>query len=553
MPFPLRLILISFSMCAVIPAIAKISSDTTLKRMTVPPRGSTFQSIDKLTGINEGVRAIRADSVEKGIHLLVAGIKPAFALSKLDRVMSYNVMEFIELLKILDGTSLSVQEKKLGLEIYKMAFQYKTEPTEKNLEPYFKKTPNTLFVKRIRLLIHSNEGDSRMPALLNSLLKEQPALLPLNILQAELYFKQNKFEAAIPYLDKAISLSPAYAYAYNLKAKCEGRLKQYEDEVRDEDKALSYFPNYAEAYYYRAAAYEDMEKYREAATAYVEVDRRTPGYEYTNYSLARCYKNINILDSALYYINRYVRQDADDGDGYDLKGDIYYNKNDYPTAVECYDQAVRLQPEKAGNYKDRGNAYFYWGKPDTAIADFEKAAGLDKENPYPVERIGDCYYRMKDYEKSVIYHQKALDIDPKYKFAWVSLGNCYDQMGKNELAAEVCKKAIEIDSTYGTALGNLGWANYRLGHFDECISWSYKALKYDETATYAMFNIALATLRKGEFEKAKDLYIHFLSLCKEKNYEMTGGAQVDLRDLIKSKMLADQAAGILRDIFHEEP
>lgn len=553
MPFPVRPILIAFGICAALPAYAKTSLDTIAKKMTVPLTRSNIQALDKINRINEGVRAIRADSVEKGVHMIAAGIDQSLTFSRLDRVMDYNEMEYIELLKILGSEGLSDSEKQLGFELYRIVIKQGLEPTEKNLGSYFKSAPNTLFVKRIRLMIHSNEGDGKFSALLNSLLKEQPALISLNILRAESYFNQNKFEAAIPYLDKVIALSPYYAYAYNLRARCQGNLNKWDQQIKDEDKAIAYFPNYTEAYYYRASAYEQLQDYRNAATAYLEVTRRSPGYQYTNYSISRCYKAINILDSALYFVNDYIRQDANDADGYYLKGDIYYDKDDYPAAVKCFDQAAGLDPKNAGIYQDRGNAYFYWGKLDTAITDFVKSASLDRKNPYPLERIGDCYYNMKDYDKSILYHQKALRVDPQYKYALVSIGLCYDRMEKHEQAADIYRKAISIDSTYGIALGNFGWENYCIGHFDDCISWSYKALQHDQAATYAMFNIALATLRKGEFDKAKDLYIHFISLCKEKNYEMTGGAQVDLRDLIKNKIFVDQAAGILKDVFHEEP
>ncbi len=553
MPYPHRFILIFLGICIALQSFAKVSSDTTVKKLNVPlTHSNNLQSINNFHGL-DGFRAIRADSMKKGIHLLAADLKLAFATFKRNRVMNYNALELITLIENLDSDTLSLSEKELGFSVIRMVFKDTIMPTEKNLDVYFKKAPNTLFVERVRLMIHANDGDNSLPSLLKSMLKKHPEIPSLNILQAELYFEHDKFEAAIPYCDKAISLWPVYAYAYNLRARCEGRLRQYEKEAKDEDLALSYFSEYPDAYYYRAGAYEDMEKYRPAIDNYLQVNRRTLNYEYTDYSLSRCYKLVDMPDSALFYINRYIRHNLNDADGYQLKGNIYYRRDDYPAAIECYNQAVILQPEIAGIYEDRGDAYFYWGKQDTAIADFTKAAKLDKEAPYPVERIGDCYYKMKDYDKSITYHQKALSIDPKYKYAWVSLENCYNQVGKHELGLEACKRAISIDSTYDLAIGNLGWEYYCTGHFDECITWSYKCLKYNEEATYAMFNIALATLRKGEFEKAKELYVHFLDLCKEKKYELTGGAQDDLRDLIKKNILRDQASDILKDIFKEEP
>ncbi|MEO6851598.1 MAG: hypothetical protein ABI203_10300, partial [Mucilaginibacter sp.] len=135
----------------------------------------------------------------------------------------------------------------------------------------------------------------------------------------------------------------------------------------------------------------------------------------------------------------------------------------------------------------------------------------------------------------------------------MGLDYCYDALGKHEMAIEVCKKALAIDSTYDNALGDLGWEYYCTGHFDECITYSYKCLKYDEKATYAMFNIALATLRKGDADKAKELYGHFLSVCKQNNYEIGNGAVKDLRDLIKQSIQTKEAVSIIEDIFGETP
>jgi tetratricopeptide (TPR) repeat protein len=148
---------------------------------------------------------------------------------------------------------------------------------------------------------------------------------------------------------------------------------------------------------------------------------------------------------------------------------------------------------------------------------------------------------------------KALKLDPTYKSAWMSLDYCYDALGKHELAIEMCKKVLAIDSTYDSALGDLGWEYYCTGHFDDCVTYSYKCLKYNQKATYAMFNIALATLRKGDVDKARELYRHFLSLCKQNNYEITGGQLTDLRDLIKQNIQTKEATSIIENIFGETP
>jgi tetratricopeptide (TPR) repeat protein len=552
MPDPIRNFFILLCLVVTSQCLAKNSTDTTLKSPINTRSRSLPTSTNRAQEIWDGVKSIRSDSVEKGVHQLTDGIKITFVSSKLNRISEYNGIEFVSLLNTLDEGKLSVDEKKLGLEIFKMIFQQKTTPDVKNIDPLLKAVPNTYFVQRFKLLLHHND-EKYIRSLLSDLLRDHPENLSFNILQAETDFEKEKYSEAIKYCDKAIALFPSYSYAYMMKGRCEGRTSKYDQEIQDETAALSYYPKYVEALYYRAAAYEDEDKYRDAANDYNAINVISPGYGYTDYDLGRCYKFLNQLDSTLYFANRYIQEAPEDEDGYDLKGDAYYRKDEYNTAVDWYNQAIKLAPNRAVFYEDRGDAYFYLNKIDTAMIDFQKEASLDKKNTYPLRRIGDCYYAKKDYTNSIIYHQKALKLDPTYKSAWMSLDYCYDALGKHELAIEMCKKVLAIDSTYDSALGDLGWEYYCTGHFDDCITYSYKCLKYNEKATYAMFNIALATLRKGDVDKARELYRHFLSLCKQNSYEITGGQLTDLRDLIKQNIETNEAVSIIEDIFGETP
>jgi tetratricopeptide (TPR) repeat protein len=518
--------------------------------MSKPP---SFQQMDFTMAIRNGITAIRADSIETGLHLVVSGFDQMCTLSKVDRIMDYSDIEFFELAKQIDAGKLSVEEKDLGLHFVKSMFTDPGGPTELKLLIYLNVAPNTLFVRRITAWVRANYNTLRLGELLDGLLREKPELLSVDMLKAEWLFQQGKYQECIRYCDKCIKLFPSYAFAYNLRSKCEGDLNQPEKELADNEEALTLFPAFIPAWYNKGTALYDLEKYKDAIQAFLKVYKIIPGYNHTRYFLAKCYRSLGLADSALYFVDQHIRQYPQDSEGCNLKGGVFYDKDDYPAAIEWYTQAIKLQPDDPSNYEDRGDAWFYNKNIDTALLDFEKASNMDKKRAYDYERIGDCYYEKEQYDKSITYHKKALQIDRTYKDAWVSINYCYTKMAKYDLAIIACRKAIAIDSTYDSALGNLGWDYYCVGRFDDCIAYSYKALKYDESATYAMFNIPLAILCKGDFEKSKELYQHFLDLCKEKKYKMTGGATEDLRDLIKKSIMVEQATYIIKNIFKEDP
>jgi tetratricopeptide (TPR) repeat protein len=528
-------------------ANAHAVTDTTTKRVLMS-NIITSNLGDYSAYIKDGIAAIRSDSLDKGIHLLSIGIKHVFASKNITRVLDYHTLEFIDIVEILDTAKLSKSEKQAGQDLLKAAFIKQGKTTEKFITN-IKRLPNTPFALRLKVLLFSFSDSPALNSVLNQLLKDQPDLVSANMLKAELLYDEGNYKESVGYCDKVINLSPQYAYAYLKRAIGYAELNEPDKAVTDDETAIRLYPEYVKAYYNRANALFDQDKYHEAIAGYKKSKSLNPGYEYPDYNICRCYKSLNMPDSALYYINLHISEFPHDGDGYNLKGDIYYRREDYPTAIEFYTRAINFTPDKERFYEDRGDAYFYANKVDEALKDFEKSTTLDKKRSYPNDRIGDCYYKIEKYENAISWYQKAIKIDPSYKYAYVGLDLTYIKIGKYNEAITACKRAIEIDSTFDNALGNLGWTYYCAGNFDACIQYSYKALKYNEKAVYAMFNISLATLRKGDFEKAKELYSYFIAKCKEKGYEISNGAVDDLKDLIQKKIAVTEARFIIQNIF----
>nr|WP_197486582.1 tetratricopeptide repeat protein [Mucilaginibacter sp. L294] len=465
-----------------------------------------------------------------------------------DRIMPYQTYEILQLIIQTGKGNLSKEEKRLGEALIKGMFA-KDKPSDKTMLSYLKQSSNSLFINRFRLLFLTLTNDTTANIQVDKLLADEPKLISANLLKAEILNKGEQYEECIKFCDKVIAQWPNYAYAYKLKGDCYASLDQNEQALTQYTKAIELFPKYYEAIYERAEALLDIKSYKASIDGFRVIN---PSYKWAAYNLARAYRKIDMADSALYYINMHIKQNPDDGDGYNIKGSIYYDKNEYGTAINFLTQAIQLDTLKDYYYEDRGDAYFYADSIGYALKDFEKLVELDKKSEYGLRRIGDCYYANKDYAKAIMYQQKAIEILPENKYAFVSLNLCYEKLNKFKEAIEAGKKAVAIDSTYRMALGNLGWTYYRVGEYNLCIDYSYRALKYDKTAAYAMFNIALATLRKGEFEKAKGLYGKFIKECKDNGYTVNDGAITDLKDLIDQKVMVKESKFIIKNIFNKE-
>lgn len=69
-------------------------------------------------------------------------------------------------------------------------------------------------------------------------------------------------------------------------------------------------------------------------------------------------------------------------------GNLYYDAQQYPTAVGYYGRALNLRPSDADVRTDMGTAYWYMGDADKAIAEFDEALADHPNNPNTLFNLG---------------------------------------------------------------------------------------------------------------------------------------------------------------------
>ncbi|HTX77761.1 MAG TPA: tetratricopeptide repeat protein [Terracidiphilus sp.] len=62
-------------------------------------------------------------------------------------------------------------------------------------------------------------------------------------------------------------------------------------------------------------------------------------------------------------------------------GNLYYDAQQYPAAVNYYGHVLAMQPQNASVRTDMGTAYWYMGNADSALEEFDKALEDQPGNP----------------------------------------------------------------------------------------------------------------------------------------------------------------------------
>ncbi len=83
-----------------------------------------------------------------------------------------------------------------------------------------------------------------------------------------------------------------------------------------------------------------------------------------------------------------VKTNPNDVDTIVKLGNLYYDSQAYPQAIEYYEKAIQLQPDNADVRTDLGTAYWYTGNADKAIASFEKALTIRPNHAATLFNLG---------------------------------------------------------------------------------------------------------------------------------------------------------------------
>jgi tetratricopeptide (TPR) repeat protein len=97
-------------------------------------------------------------------------------------------------------------------------------------------------------------------------------------------------------------------------------------------------------------------------------------------------------------------------------GNIYYDAQQFPTAIDYYQRALKVDPANAGVRTDMATAYWYTGNADIAIAEFQKSLSYEPNKANTLFNLGIVEWQGKmDIDKAVAIWQKLLDTNPNYE------------------------------------------------------------------------------------------------------------------------------------------
>ena len=111
-----------------------------------------------------------------------------------------------------------------------------------------------------------------------------------------------------------------------------------------------------------------------------------------------------------------LRSQPDNADVLTSIGNIYYDAQLYPTAIDYYTRSLKAKPADASVRTDLGTAYWYLGNADSAIAQFDAALTYAPTNANTLFNRGLVKWQGKgDVAGAMADWKKLLATNPNYE------------------------------------------------------------------------------------------------------------------------------------------
>jgi len=110
-----------------------------------------------------------------------------------------------------------------------------------------------------------------------------------------------------------------------------------------------------------------------------------------------------------------VNRNPGDFDSLVKLGDLYYDGQKFPSAIQYYERALAIHPENPDVRTDLGTAYWYTGNADKALAEMETSLTHKPGHPQTLFNLGWVKWQGKaDAKGAVAAWQKLLKTNPDY-------------------------------------------------------------------------------------------------------------------------------------------
>lgn len=199
---------------------------------------------------------------------------------------------------------------------------------------------------------------------------------------------------------------------------------------------------------------------------------------------------------------------AYDADYYNAKGQEFYAKKEYDSAIEYFYKSIKINRRNPQAYNNLAMCYWFKKNTPVAIKYFNKANALNKKYTQPLVNLSNLYKYVGNPQKQLYCLRKAIKYNCNDYLAYYYLGDYYRSLGQYPLAIANYKEVVKINPKFQQVYLSLAISFFETEEFNYSIMALSQYQEYCPNSDFAYYLLAKSYLALCKYPEAK--------LCIEK-------------------------------------
>lgn len=206
-------------------------------------------------------------------------------------------------------------------------------------------------------------------------------------------------------------------------------------------------------------------------------------------------------------------------DEYTAKGEAFYFKKDYASAITCFYKAIVIDKNNAQAYNNLAMSYWFAKNPDAAIMYFKKAHSINNCYTQPLVNLALLYKHTGDKRSQFFYLQKALKYNPNDYYAYYWLGDYYKTEGNNTKAIKYYKTVVRMNPKFSQVYLSIAMCFFETEQYNYAIQALNQYMEFYPDSDFALYLIARSELELCHYDDAKTHIKRAIELVNRSEYQ----------------------------------
>ncbi|WP_373519943.1 tetratricopeptide repeat protein [Pricia sp.] len=227
---------------------------------------------------------------------------------------------------------------------------------------------------------------------------------------ARAYNAIGNFEKAIVQYRSVVAIHPDWQIASFELGKLLLKAKEYDEARKLFSQLTALGDDNPEYHYYLGEAFQELEQPASALTAYKKAVKLDSTHLRSLFQLGKYFTIKLERDQALKYVDAGLRCYENDVSLINLKALIYYNDNQYKTAIPWFESLLELGETKPYVYEKLAYCYYKNWEFEKAKQTYRTLIGIDDQNSDTYFGMSAALRKNEQRDSAEIYIHKAMDV-----------------------------------------------------------------------------------------------------------------------------------------------